>query len=492
MTSVEYDYDLIVIGGGSGGIVAAKEAANLGARVALFDYVEKSPHGTSWGLGGTCVNVGCIPKKLMHQAGLIGEGFSQVERYGWQQKGKPTHDWSTLVNNVTEHISGLNWGYKSNLRQYNVNYINALAKFSDPHTITYTQKVGIFEKENTVTAKKFIIAIGGRPNYPEIPGVELGISSDDIFRLDKPPGKTLVVGASYVALECAGFLGGLGYQTDVMIRSIPLRGFDQSMAEKVVNYMEQEKICGFIRGATPSKLEKTDDGKIEVTYNIKTRETETLSKTEVYDTVLFAIGRRVDTESLNLPELKTRSDGKIPVYHNYQTNLTHVYAIGDVVTVSLELTTTAIMEGRKLANYLFRDDGNIPKLPLYTPSAVFTPLEYGFVGLSSEAAEEKYGVDACETYHTHFTPLEWKLTNHEANTCYCKIVVVKETDAVVGLHILAPNAGEIVSGFSVAINMGLTRCTLINNLGIHPTITEELFKLDITVSSGISATDPGC
>ena len=239
----------------------------------------------------------------------------------------------------------------------------------------------------------------------------------------------------------------------------------------------------------------SDNGKIIATYHTVDNDSgEQISLNETYDTVLFAIGRDINSRSLNLAGLEICPDGKIPVDSNYRSNLEHIYVIGDAVKDSLELTTTAIMEGRNVANYLFSKlDSDTPSfLPSYTPSAVFTPLEYGFVGLSSESAQLKYGVEKCETYHTHFTPLEWKLTHHEPNTCYCKIVVLTATDQVVGLHILAPNAGEIVSGFSVAVNMGLTKTVLQDNLGIHPTISEELFKLDITVSSGISADDPGC
>ena len=502
-----FDYDLIVIGGGSGGLIAAKEAAKLGANVCLFDYVEPSPKGTSWGLGGTCVNVGCIPKKLMHQAGLIAEGFADITSYGWNlDKNSMTHNWETLVDNVSQHINSLNWNYRTSLRTNKVTYLNALASFKNHKTVKYIDQESGNDKY--LTAKHFIIAIGGRPRYPDIPGIELAITSDDIFRLEHPPGKTLVVGASYVALECGGFLGSLGYDTTIMIRSIPLRGFDQDMAEKVVAYVDDNNICSFIRDSVPMSLEKTDDEKILVKYCSSKGNDNTNNdkedKEEVYDTVLFAIGRQIQSEGLSLNGLKTDpSNGKIFVNNNYQTNIDNIYVIGDAIRDSLELTPVAIKEGISLARQLFQDNDNDNNhnnhnnhnnqlIANHVPSAVFTPLEYGFVGLSRLEADLQYGSENYETYHTYFTPLEWKVTERNTNSCYCKILVVKQTDLVIGLHILSPNSGEIVSGFSLALNLGLTRSNLIDSLAIHPTISEELFKLEISKSSGIIPLDSGC
>ena len=485
------DYDLIVIGGGSGGLVAAKEAAKIGAKVCLFDYVEPSPKGTTWGLGGTCVNVGCIPKKLMHNAGNIGETLlNDLSCNGWNINNKVKHDWESLVDNVNSHIGSLNWNYRMSLKTNQVTYINAFASFKDSSTVKYLDPNSNHTKY--LTAKHYIIAIGGRPRYPDIPGINLAITSDDIFKLPSSPGKTLVVGASYVALECGGFLGSLGYKTKIMIRSIPLRGFDQDMAEKVVSYMENTDICEFIRDSVPNSLEKTEGGMIKVIY----QHHEQLI-TEEFDTVLFAIGRQINSKNLELENLKTNpSNGKLIVTENFKTNIPNIYVIGDAVQDSLELTPIAIKQGKDLAKLLFEpsdiDNQHNQLINNYVPSAVFTPLEYGFVGLSKLDADNKYGSDDYETFHSYFTPLEWRVTEREHNSCYCKILVLKQTDMVIGLHILAPNAGEIVSGFSVALNMGLTRKTLQESVAIHPTISEELFKLDISVSSGLSPTDSGC
>jgi len=231
----EFDYDLVVIGGGSGGLAASKEAAALGKKVAVLDFVKPTPLGTTWGLGGTCVNVGCIPKKLMHQAALLGEAIKDSSKFGWEaDQEKVNHNWESMVQGVQDYIGGLNWNYKLELRDKNVKYLNSYGVIKDKHTIECTNKRG---KVEAITSQNIVIATGERPVYLDIPGVEHCISSDDLFSLPQHPGKTLVVGASYVALECAGFLKGVGVDTTVMVRSIYLRGFDQQCANIVGNYL---------------------------------------------------------------------------------------------------------------------------------------------------------------------------------------------------------------------------------------------------------------
>jgi thioredoxin reductase (NADPH) len=202
----KYDFDLVVIGGGSGGLAAAKEARKLGVKVAVLDYVKPSPMGSTWGLGGTCVNVGCIPKKLMHTAALLGELSKDSEAYGWIAKEEQVHSWEKLRENVQLHIKSLNFGYRSELKKDGIQYMNKLGEFVGPHQLKCTDKTGASE---VITAANFIIAVGGRPTRLDCPGAEYAITSDDLFMLQKQPGKTCVVGAGYVALECAGFLTGL-------------------------------------------------------------------------------------------------------------------------------------------------------------------------------------------------------------------------------------------------------------------------------------------
>jgi thioredoxin reductase (NADPH) len=287
-----------------------------------------------------------------------------------------------MVGNVQMHIKGLNWGYKSDMIKNKVKYFNSYAEFVDAHTIKLDNGKGKVEQ---ITADKIVIATGGRPSYPGIPGdKEFGITSDDIFSLKKAPGKTLVVGASYVALECAGFLAAYGYDTTVMVRSIFLRGFDQDMANRIGTFMENHK-TKFIRGATPSKLEKLDgeDGQISVTFKQGEEE-----KVEKYDTVLFAIGRYAVTGGINLAAagVTCEKNGKFKVNDEEQTNVPHIFPIGDVIYGQLELTPVAIKAGMLLSKRLFA--GGTAKMDyINVPTTVFTPLEYGCCGYDEEAAK---------------------------------------------------------------------------------------------------------
>jgi thioredoxin reductase (NADPH) len=227
-----FDYDLVVIGGGSGGLACSKEAQKLGAKVAVLDYVKPSPAGSKWGLGGTCVNVGCIPKKLMHHAAILGDAAKDAKGYGWTNLDAGKHDWTTLRQNVQDHIKGLNFSYRVQLREAGVTYLNKLGKFTGPTTMELTDSKG---KTQTITGARFVIATGGRPTPLDIPGGEHAITSDDIFMKETAPGKTCVVGAGYVALECAGFLTALKQgDVTVLVRSTPLRSFDKD----VVNYIQ--------------------------------------------------------------------------------------------------------------------------------------------------------------------------------------------------------------------------------------------------------------
>jgi len=486
--SHNYDYDIVVIGGGSGGLAASKEAARLGLKVAVCDFVKPTPKGITWGLGGTCVNVGCIPKKLMHQAANLGESVKDAKAYGWSTDPEgTTHSWEQMVEQIQNHIGALNWGYRVSLREKSVTYLNEYAEFTDPHTLKCVNKKG---KEKAVTADKFIIATGGRPKYPDIPGAkELGITSDDIFSLPKAPGKTLLVGASYIALECAGFLRGLGYDVTVMVRSILLRGFDQQMAIKIGEYMEEHGV-NMIRECVPTSLEQAGEGiKVSGKYNDGT------AYTDEFQTVVFAIGRDACTANIGLDKVGVNvnpKNGKIIHDTAEKTSADHVYAIGDVLDDKPELTPVAIQSGRCLARRLA---GVSTKLTDYVNvcTTVFTPLEYGCCGLAEEDAIKQYGQEDIEVYHGNFWPLEWTVAHRPENSCYSKLVCVKSLKMkVVGFHYLGPNAGEVTQGFGMAIKMGATKEDFDDLVGIHPTTAESITTLEITKSSGVDASASGC
>uniref|UniRef100_A0A452UFA5 Thioredoxin reductase 3 n=1 Tax=Ursus maritimus TaxID=29073 RepID=A0A452UFA5_URSMA len=454
-----YDYDLIVIGGGSGGLACAQEAAILGKKVMVLDFVVPSPQGTSWGLGGTCVNVGCVPKKLMHQAALLGQALSDARKFGWEYHQQVKHNWETMTEAIQNHIGSLNWGYRLSLREKAVAYVNAYGEFVEHHKIKATNRKG---QETYYTAAKFVLATG----YCK---------------------RKLLVGASYVALECAGFLAGIGLDVTVMVRSILLRGFDQEMAEKVGSYMEQHGVK-FLRKFIPVG----SPGKLKVVAK-STEGPETIE--EIYNTVLLAIGRDSCTRKIGLEKIGVRINersGKIPVNDMEQTNVPYVYAVGDILEGKLELTPVAIQAGKLLARRLFA--GRLEKCDYVNiPTTVFTPLEYGCCGLSEERAIEVHKKENLEVYHTLFWPLEWTVAGRDNNTCYAKIICNKSDNyRVIGFHVLGPNAGEITQGFAAAMKCGLTKQLLDDTVGIHPTCGEVFTTLEITKSSGLDITQKGC
>ena len=488
-----YDYDLIIIGGGSGGLASAKKAAEYGAKVALFDYVKPSTQNTKWGLGGTCVNVGCVPKKLYHYAANISSLIhNDVKEYGFEFTGDINHNWETLMTNIKTHIRKLNFSYRSGLKSSKVKYINAYAKFKNKNEVEYTHK----NETKTLTAKHFIIAVGGRPYIPEdIPGAkEYAITSDDIFFLNKSPGKTLCVGASYISLECAGFLTHLGFDTTVSMRSIPLRGFDRQCSNKIINLMK-ETGTKFKQYLIPSNIIKTEQNKLLVTFtNINTNKIDHL---EEFDTVLYATGRFPQTKNIGLEQIGVEilSNGKIECI-NEQTNITNIYAVGDIVKNNPELTPVAIKSGELLVSRLYGNKTEFMNYDLI-PTTIFTPYEYGCIGMSEEKAIEIYGNDAIETYLFEFTRLEETISNKKQKinqeftekdlSCsnLSKLVCLKtDNEKVLGFHYIGLNAGEITQGFTLALKLGATKKDFDNTIGIHPTDAESFTSMNITRNSG--------
>jgi thioredoxin reductase (NADPH) len=524
------EFDLVVIGGGSGGLACAKEAKRVqpGAKVALFDFVAPSPHGTKWGLGGTCVNVGCIPKKLMHYAGVLSHHFADAKNLGWRLSDTDKHEWPALVEAVDNYIRSLNFSYKNQLTKAKVTYFNALARLVDAHTVAFTLK----GTERTVYAKRIVVATGGRPVYPKVPGAELGITSDDIFWRAAPPGKTLVVGGSYIALECASFLHELGYDTSVMVRSILLRGFDQQAACQIGEVMERDGVR-FLRPAVPLKLERRAgaEGPITVTFSV---EGEAAPRSEDFDTVLWAVGRAPATRGIGLERagVKTSDEGFVLVNDEEQTNVPHIYALGDVLEdteggpAHPELTPVAIMTGVLLARRLFGGSKEKMNYDL-VPTTVFSAVEYGCVGLSQEEAERRLGKDKVEVFVSRYNALESATGDHEPrlprSSCFtgpnlwarqvtlargetweefkegtsdwrdregqydhnrllAKLVCDRTRNhRVVGLHYVGPAAGEITQGFALALRLGATKADFDRLVGIHPTQAEEFTVLSNTL-----------
>ncbi|KAJ1623346.1 thioredoxin reductase 3 [Pavlovales sp. CCMP2436] len=494
------EFDLVVIGGGSGGLACAQEAAKLGKTVALCDFVPPSAAGTSWGLGGTCVNVGCIPKKLMHQAALIGGALADASSFGWEvPQPPPRHSWAKLVASVQMHVKSLSWGYRSALMSADVEYVNALARFEDAHTVVATDKEGVVRR---LRATSFVIAVGGRPRYlDEVPGGrELVITSDDLFSLPQPPGKTLCIGGGYIALECAGFISGLGMEPHVLVRSRPLRGFDGQMAELLTKHMKDEHGVRFIRGATPSKIEQLEPaggegrGRLRVSWTLADGVGGSFEESDEYDTVLLAIGRDAQTANLGLECAGVRIDaasGKI-VSDGEQTSAPHIHAIGDVLLGKPELTPVAIRAGRLLARRLC-GAGDEAMDYAGVPTVVFTPLEYACVGVSEEEALSNLGEERVEVFHSFFKPLEWTLPHRADNACFAKLICDRGNGLrVLGVHLLGPDAGEVLQGFALALKLGCTKHDFDRTVGIHPTVAEELVGLSVTKRSGADPRKTGC
>lgn len=444
----------------------------------MCDFVKPSTQGTKWGLGGTCVNVGCIPKKLMHFSSLVGDVREDAQECGWDVDPEKKHDWKRMLKNISAHIKGINFAYRKTMIKKEIKYCNALASFVDAHTI---KLVDAKNKESTITGQTIVVAVGGRPTLLDLPGYrEHSITSDDLFWMKTPPGKTFVVGSGYIAMECGGFIQSMGHETHIAVRSMPLRNFDQDMAKRCTKSME---LIGtkFVTQFESDKgsVEKLESGKLKVTYYKNGGE----EVVEEFDSVLIAIGRTADTKGLNLEAagVTALKNGKVPVNDINQTNVSHIYAIGDIIENSPELTPVAIAEGQYLVRRLY-EGASIKVNYDMIATTIFTPLEYSCVGLSEEKATERHGADNVEVFHTAFKPLEWNfLPSRQASLCYVKVVCkIDENNKVLGIHYVGPNAGEVMQGYAVAMLKGINIEDLQNTIGIHPTCAEELCDLTIT------------
>lgn len=448
---MSYDYDLFVIGGGSGGVATSRRAAQYGAKVAVAENNL---------LGGTCVHRGCVPKKFMVYASHFPGQFEEAGGYGWTV-GESAFDWSkltTAVNNETTRLKGI---YQGMLDRSNVAVFSTRAKILDRHTV----EVG----DQKVTAEKILIAVGGSPYRPAgIPGIEHAIVSDDIFLYPEQPKRIVILGGGYIGCEFACILNGLGSEVTQIIRADKiLRGFDDDIRVNVQEAMQKHGVR-LLNNSKDIAIEKTDSG-LKVT--LKREEEETV----IADVVGFAAtGRRPNLDNLGLENTKVEViNGAIAVNEYSQTAEENIYAVGDC-TDRVNLTPVAINEGRAFADTEFGGNSRIMSYE-NIPSAVFTTPEAATVGLTEAEAREKYG-DDIKVYRSKFRPMYYTLANKDEKTLM-KLIVHTKSDRVVGAHMVGDSAAEIIQGVAIALKTGATKANFDSTVGIHPSSAEEFVTM---------------
>ncbi|KAJ8382539.1 hypothetical protein SKAU_G00033170 [Synaphobranchus kaupii] len=459
-------FDFLVIGGGSGGLAGARRAAELGATAAVIE---------SHKLGGTCVNVGCVPKKVMWNTAVHAEFLHDHADYGFQG-GSVQFSWPSIKNKRDAYISRLNQIYRNNLDKAKIETILGNAVFTDDPEPT----VEVNGKK--YTAPHILISTGGRPivlSDKEVPGASLGITSDGFFELESLPKRTVVVGAGYIAVELAGILSTLGSATSILIRQgVVLRNFDSLISSNCTKELQNSGI-ELWKNTQVKSVSKTEKG-LEVTVVTRDQEEEEEAKISTIrevDCLLWAIGREANTDGLNLKKLGVKQDekGNIVVDEFQNTSRQGIYAVGDVCGKAL-LTPVAIAAGRKLAHRLFEGKAESKVDYSNIPTVVFSHPPIGTVGLTEEEAIEKRGKENVKTYTTSFSPMYHALTTRKTQ-CVMKLVCVGKEEKVVGLHMQGIGCDEMLQGFAVAVKMGATKADFDGTIAIHPTSSEELVTM---------------
>ncbi len=441
------DYDLFVIGAGSGGVRAARMAADFGARVAVAEDRY---------MGGTCVNVGCVPKKLYVYASEFGKGFKDAQGFGWDSTA-PRFDWATLRDNKKTEISRLNAIYHNLLSGVEAQVIDGRGRIIDAHTVA----VG----ERHYTAGKILIATGGWPHIPEFPGSEHAVTSNEIFDLETFPQRLVIVGGGYIAVEFAGIFNGLGAQVTQLYRGpLFLRGFDtdirahaaREIAKTGVDLRFEVNVRSISPGANGLQIELTDGSTLEA------------------DTVLYATGRKANLAGLGLENVNVAMNefGIINVDEQYCTSEPSIFALGDVIG-GMELTPVALAEGMAFARRQFGDLKSQVDYD-FIPTAVFCQPNIGTVGFTEDEARARFG--HIRLFKSTFKPMKHTISGRDEQT-FMKLIIDKASDRVVGVHMMGPDAGEIMQGIAIALRAGATKATFDSTIGIHPTAAEEFVTM---------------
>ncbi len=443
-----YDYDLFIIGAGSGGVRAARMAAAEGVKVALAEQSRT---------GGTCVNLGCVPKKLYVHAAEYGAGFLQAPGFGWQGQ-RPLFDWSTLRDNKSEAIARLNGLYEEMLEKSGAELIKGKARLLDPHRVEVAGK--------TYSAERILLATGSTPFVPDFPGNQYVLTSDDIFDLDQLPKRMLIVGGGYIATEFAGIFHGLGVEVTQIYRGdLFLRGFDTEIRQFVAEQMRHKGIKLHFNSDVEA-IEKTGSG----TYLVQLKED---SKLET-DCILYATGRTPNVAGLGLENLaiEQADNGAIVVNDSFQSSVPSIYALGDLID-RMQLTPVALGEAMTLVANLYKGEQKGFDYQLI-PTAVFSLPNIGTVGLTEEEAVAEYG--KIDVYTANFRSLKHALSG-SGERVLMKLLVDPLSDKVVGAHMAGEGAGEIIQGIAVALKAGATKTIFDQTVGIHPTSAEEFVTM---------------
>jgi glutathione reductase (NADPH) len=446
--TMEYDYDFFVIGAGSGGVRSSRIAAQLGAKVAVAEEAF---------MGGTCVNVGCVPKKLLVYASHFMEDFHLAEGYGWSAENIKLN-WQKLISNKNKEIERLNGIYQGILDRAGVDVFAERAVVTGPHEVRCGDK--------TFSTKNILVATGGRPTIPEFPGSEHVISSNEMFFLPEVPKRFLVVGGGYIGVEFAGIMNGLGADTTLSYRGeLFLRGFDHSMREFIHGEMQKKGIKVNFNSNVES-ITKVSSG-----FEVKFKEGETCT----YDQVLYATGRQPYVKGLGLESagVELAKNGAIKVDEKFKSSCPSIYAVGDVID-RVQLTPVALAEGMFVAHDLFGNGFREVDYNLI-PTAIFSQPEMATVGLTEESARESFG-DDIKVYFGSFRPMKLVLTDSDEKTMV-KMIVRVSTDEVLGVHMGGLYSGEIIQGIAVALKAGAKKEDFDKTIGIHPTSAEEFVTM---------------
>lgn len=445
-------YDYIVIGGGSGGIASANRAGMYGAKVLLVE---------GGAIGGTCVNVGCVPKKVMWQASAMMEMMTRdAKGYGFDVEVK-SFDFKKLVQNRETYIDFLHEAYNRGLSSNQVDVVKEYATFIDEQTVKAGSK--------TYTAPHILIATGGRPKKLGIPGEEYAIDSNGFFELETLPKRIVLVGAGYIAAELAGTVNGLGAETHWAFRKeLPLRTFDSLLSEKVMEHYQQDGMQVY-PNSVPQSIEKLASDELVITFENGTKITA--------DCIIFGTGRQPNTEKLGLDNISVELDerGYIKVDKFQNTTQKGIYSVGDVIG-KIDLTPVAIAAGRRLSERLFNGKSQEHLDYETIPTVVFTHPPMATVGLTEEEAIEKYGKETIKIYRSTFTPMYFALDDYRQK-CDMKLVCVGEEEKIVGLHAMGLGVDEMLQGFAVAVKMGATKRDFDQTVAIHPTGSEEFVTM---------------